>query len=599
MEAADGTRGGGRRHLLALGALVLAAFLVYALLARGIDAPRAFSDELLYLEVGASIADGDGATIRGEEYRHARLYAYALGALLALVPGREDAYEAAKLLNALLVALVAVPVYLLARRLLSPWPSVGVAGLAVAIPSAMYVSVLMTECIAYLVVSWTLLAIVLALERPTWWRQLAVILAILVASAARTEFVALFGAYLVGLGAVALVLPGRRPPPAQLARTLLPTIVATLAGLVAFVALPVARGAPPSSLGGYSPLWRWYDVGDVAHWLVYHLANLELYLAVVPLAVAPIVLAGLYRKARAGSERHAAFLALFVTVNAALLLLTAAFNSTIYAGDRLHDRPVFYVVPLWLVLLFVWLADGAPRPLAAAAIGAATALVLPLLMPFPEYARSEDLSQFNGVGTTLWVEVDQALARADLSGLLAVVLLTLLLVLAVLVLPRRLRYAFAGVVLATFAVASAITWHGARHEASLWGASLVSAERSWLDDRGLDAGSVTLLTSIRTCSPESARQAPYLTDFFNDAVGNVVHHGGNPDYLPWENVHVTRDRRLVAGEAPLRAEYVVAPAAFRLVGQRLAEASTVPLVLWRVSNPVRLTERLVASPGDC
>ena len=114
-----------------------------------------------------------------------------------------------------------------------------------------------------------------------------------------------------------LVLAARNPTGA-------PTLVATLGGLVAFVVLPIARGAPPSSLGGYSTLWRWYDVGEVAHWLAYHLANLELYLAVVPLAVAPIVVVSLYRSARAGSERHAAFLALFLAVNSALLLLTAA-----------------------------------------------------------------------------------------------------------------------------------------------------------------------------------------------------------------------------------------------------------------------------------
>ena len=99
-----------------------------------------------------------------------------------------------------------------------------------------------------------------------------------------------------------------------------------------------------------------------AKWLVYHLANLELYLAVVPFAVAPIVLSLVYRRARDGSERHAAFIALFVSANATFLVLVAGFNSTIWAGERLHDRPLFYVVPLWLVVLFVWLAEGLPRP---------------------------------------------------------------------------------------------------------------------------------------------------------------------------------------------------------------------------------------------
>ena len=67
MEAVAGRRRSFPWHLGALAAVVVAAFGGYALLARGVDVPRAFSDELLYFEVGASIADGDGATIRGPE----------------------------------------------------------------------------------------------------------------------------------------------------------------------------------------------------------------------------------------------------------------------------------------------------------------------------------------------------------------------------------------------------------------------------------------------------------------------------------------------------------------------------------------------------
>ena len=56
------------------------------------------------------------------------------------------------MINALAFALAAVPIYLLARRLLSPWPSVGVSALSIAIPSAMYTSVLMTgeRCVLHL-----------------------------------------------------------------------------------------------------------------------------------------------------------------------------------------------------------------------------------------------------------------------------------------------------------------------------------------------------------------------------------------------------------------------------------------------------------------
>jgi predicted kinase len=73
----------------------------------------------------------------------------------------------------------------------------------------------------------------------------------------------------------------------------------------------------------------------------------------------------------------------------------------------------------------------------------------------------------------------------------------------------------------------------------------------------------------------------------------------NPDYLPWETVRITNAGRLLTDGEPLRAEYVVAPASLRLAGSRLAEATTVPLVLWRVTSPVRVTETPVLFPGRC
>ena len=76
-----------------------------------------------------------------------------------------NAYPFVKLANALLFALAAVPIYLIARRLLSEWWSVGVAALCLTIPSSIYTSLVLTESAAYLASSTALLAVVLALER--------------------------------------------------------------------------------------------------------------------------------------------------------------------------------------------------------------------------------------------------------------------------------------------------------------------------------------------------------------------------------------------------------------------------------------------------
>ena len=93
------------------------------------------------------------------------------------------------------------------------------------------------------------------------------------------------------------------------------------------------------------------------------LAGLAVYLALVPLVVAPAALAALARDARRGSGAAAAFVASFLSVNVVLVLVVGAFSSTEFGVGFLHDRYLFYVVPLWLVLTAWWAAPQVPlRP---------------------------------------------------------------------------------------------------------------------------------------------------------------------------------------------------------------------------------------------
>ena len=96
-----------------------------------------------------------------------------------------------KLANALLFALSAVPIYLLARRVLSPWWSLGVTALSVTIPSSLYTSLVLTESTSYLAASAGVLAVVVTLECPTVARQVGLVAVITVAFATRAQFAAL------------------------------------------------------------------------------------------------------------------------------------------------------------------------------------------------------------------------------------------------------------------------------------------------------------------------------------------------------------------------------------------------------------------------
>lgn len=577
-----------RRPVLGLAAVVVSAFVVYALAGAAIGSPHAFADELLYFEAATSVAEGDGLSVRGRSYAYGPLYPLAVAPLVRLAPNLEEAWIAAKVLNALFLALTAVPVFLLARRLLDPWPAVAAAGLALAIPSAKYVSILMTESLAYLAAAWALYAMMLAFERPTWGRQVVALVAIGAAVGVRIQFVALAVAYVLALVLAAALVPGRLERPVALARRYLPTEAAVALGVGALLLLPALRGDTPGVLGGYGNLWSSYDVAEVLRWIVYHLANLELYLAVIPLAVAPIVLASLYRRARAGDEREAAFLALFAAVNTVLVVLVAAFNSTIWAGERLHDRPLFYLVPLWLILLFVWLRDGMPRPLAAAAVGAAAAIALPITLPLPDYVWDEFGLHHNAAVTPLWTHVAQSLSSVGLSVLAAFVVVSVLLVLLAFLIPRRLGYVLPMLVLAFFGITAAVAWAEVDDVSAMWAAAGGDEPRRWVDKRLPDGGSVTMLTAIGPCTIPEATRARYLVEFFNSRVTEVVHLGQQPDYHPDAKARVASDGAVVGSGGLLRAAYVLAPPSLDVAGRKLAEGTSVPLVLTRVDGPVRL-----------
>jgi len=159
-------RAAARGPVLALASIVVLAAIGYAALAQLVDMPLLNPDELRYTIAARGVAEGEWLNLRGDAYGYGAVYPLVLAPILALAGGVEAAYPLFKVANALLFALAAVPIYLLARRLLPPWWSVAVAAMSLAIPSSIYTSLVLTESAAYLTSSIALLAVVLALERP-------------------------------------------------------------------------------------------------------------------------------------------------------------------------------------------------------------------------------------------------------------------------------------------------------------------------------------------------------------------------------------------------------------------------------------------------
>jgi hypothetical protein len=578
----------GRRPFLVLVAIVLGVAIAYAGAAQLVSTPRVHPDEHIYAGAAASLAEGDGLRLRHEPYQLGPLYPVVLAPILAVAGSRVAAYPFYKVANALLFALAAFPIYLVARRLLRPWWSVGVAAFSIAIPSSMYVALVMTESVSYLTYSIALWAVVLALERPTTLRQLGVLGAVALAYATRAQFAVMFAAYVLALAIVWAVLPGRLPV-GVFVRRLWPTLAALGLAVLALLTRSLVTGTSPlDAVGAYEVLFRGYDPLDIVKWSAYHVADLELYLAVAPLAVAPIVLTLWWRRARSGSRADASLGAAFLTVNAGMLFVTAAFASTQFGFDRLHDRNVFYLAPLWLIVLGVWLADGLPRPRVAAGIGIGLAVLLLFVLPFRYIASDVGVDV---VPSALWARLQEHLAGEPVTARKLMVLLVLALVLCVALLPRRFWWVFPAVLLVAFASTATLAWHriADAEENAVFAGGL---QRDWVDDRLPPGADVTKLYLVSTACPASALtwHALYLTEFFNRTIERAAYIDDSiPDGLPIRRVDVGPGDRLVdASGSPLRAEYVVTQPGIELAGTKLGSGTAAGLVLWRTSGPVRI-----------
>jgi hypothetical protein len=587
-SAGPGDESRDRRPLLALVAIVICVASVYAGAAQLVSTPRVHPDEHIYGGAAASLAEGDGLTLRGEPYELGPLYPVILAPILALTGDRETAYALYKVANALLFALAAFPIYLVARRVLRPWWSVGVAAFSIAVPSSMYVALVMTESVSYLVYSIAIWAMVLALERPSTARQLGVLGAVALAYLTRAQFAVVFGAYVLALVAVWAIVP-RRPRLGELARSLWPTLAALAAGVAVLLVRPLVTGSSPlDAIGAYQVLFRGYDPLDIVKWSAYHLADLELYLAVVPIAVSPIVLSRLWRTARNGSRPAAAFIATFATINAAMLFVTAAFASTEFGFDRLHDRNVFYLAPLWLIVLGLWLADGLPRPRAATAAGIASALLLLVALPFRYIASDVGVDV---VPSALWARLQELLEGEVVTARKLMVLGVLVLLTLVALLPRRLWWVVPSVLLVTFLATGALAWQRIA-DATENDVFRGAPARSWVDDLLPDGARVTKVYLVTNDCPASALtwHALYLTEFFNRSLERAAFIGDSiPDGLPIRRVDVQPDGALVAArDEPLAAEYVVTQPGIELAGRKLGMGTAANLVLWRTGGPVRV-----------
>src|SRR5207253_998238 len=132
-----------------------------------------------------------------------------------------------------------------------------------------------------------------------------------------------------------------------------------------------------STLGPYHVLVTSYPLRTVAHWGLANLADVELYLGVIPLAAFALLLVQALSPARLSPELRR-FAILTTCVGVGMLATVAALSASQYGLGRVHERNLFYLTPLVLIGFFAWLDEGQMRPRLAAPAIAAAVVLLPL-----------------------------------------------------------------------------------------------------------------------------------------------------------------------------------------------------------------------------
>jgi hypothetical protein len=558
--------------------IVVGSAAIRTALARDIVAPFIMVDEVIWSELARGIAASGEPLVRGEpDTGYSVVYPVLISPAYLLFESLPRAYTAVKTENAILMSLAAVPAFFLARRVVGTGLALLAAVLAVALPSLAYTGTVMTENAFYPLFLLFVLVLVLVLERPTGLRVALLVVLLGLAYGTRVQAAALAPAVL--LAPLLLGLFERRGLRALVARYRLLYGTFAALGVLALVVQLAGGRSLRDLLGAYAPVGdASYDLGETLDYVVWHVAQLSLYVLFVPVA-ATIVLVG---RARSLDAKLQALLAATLALLACLVPAVAAFASVF--SFRIQERNLFYVAPLLLILLLAWIERGAPRPRILAPAAAAVSALLVLLLPFHRFLTTSAVTDTlmllpfwslqDHVGSEWIKPVAFALAVALSAAFLFV--------------PRRFALLLPLLVLGLWLAAFKPIWWGKhgleRTSRGYLFQGIRSTERDWVDRALPDGARAAFLWTGRT-----DRLTVNQTEFFNRKVGPVYYFSSpTPGGLPETPVSVDPKTGLVTfpDGADVTNEYVLADSSFEPDGVRVASDRGWGVTLWKVNEPL-------------
>ena len=533
-------------------------------------------DELIYADLGRSLWHTGHLALLGNPTSYFSLVYPALAGLPLSLKDHQAGYNLLKALQAVVMSLAAVPVYLWGRELVSRDWALVAAALALAPASLAYSGLIMTEVAFYplfIVAAWALARTV---AEPTLLTQAIALAMIVLLFATRVQAIVLVPAYLTAVGIDAGIARSSRR-----LRACVPLLGAIVLLGVTWSAWQLRHGGPLTKvLGGYQAAGETgYGLGAALRFIVYHFGDVVLISGVVPFC-ALIVLTSIAATRGEDDPRVRAFLATTVALTFWVTVEVGVFASR-HVGYA-AERNLFPLIPLLLLGLVLWLQRGAPRPPLASALAAVVALLLLVVFPFEAFttlaAMPSAFTQIPLLDLTPRVNLD-----------LVVPLVAAALLAACALLPRRILAV--GIPVLLLALGAAASVSASRFIATQSGIVqylTIGPDKTWLDDNA--NGTVTFLYSGQT-----NWEVPWQTRFWNSHLDAAARFLGVPipGGLPSPSVGPTVDGTLVADRTgiPIDTDYVVASNYFALVGTEMMRPRP-DVVLWRVEQPARLTRWL-------
>lgn len=562
---------------------VAVSALIRFMYARRDPAAWIFPDETVYAELAKSLAYTGEFSLRDNPGTNGLgvVYPFLISPAFALFDAIPDAHDAVKAINSVLMSLTAVPVYLLARRLVTRGLALTAAALSLSILSLTYTGTVMTENAFYLVTAVWALLLVRTLERPTLARQAVLVVGILIAYLTRAQAALFVPALVTAILLVAVLDHGWRFWRGLW--TYWATWLLIALGAVGVGLRQAVRGDNLSEvLGAYIALKDYeYGVADVSHWALYHLAELVIVLGVFPFTAFVIFSTDGLR--RVAPREHRLFAAAAVSLVAWFLVVVSAFASTPVA-QRIEERYLFHVAPLFFIGLVAWIGRRAPRPWWALAPAALFTAALPAALPINSFLN--DTAVHDTVSLLpIWRwrdrlfsagSIDEVVIGAAIAGALLVA-----------VIPRRYAVLLPAALFLYYAAATRpVEARIQQASQGAWEAG-VRAVPNWVDRAvGVDADVAQVWTG------GGNHFSFWESEFYNRSIGPVYALSQPYDSFGQRMGTIKATGRVEYLGGPLELDYVVTDIWSKLRGEVVKRNDPTSMTLYRVGGPLVVIEHL-------